>query len=89
MASLYDFERQVFDIEGVRIVIRGNGYENLPNYSYQRRASDSTTVSEFVNNRLIPYLAPYNLNFVIISGDGNPNVHGLTMLGTLRRSYVR
>ncbi|CDG21650.1 conserved protein of unknown function [Xenorhabdus poinarii G6] len=89
MASVYDFERQVFGIEGVRLVIRGNGNLTLPDYPYQRRASDSTTVSEFLTNRIYPSLSGSNTQFVLVSGDGNANVHGLTLLGTLRNSYVR
>lgn len=53
MASIYDFERQVFEKEGVRIVIRSNGKGvELPDYDYQRQASDSTRLSDFLENRI-------------------------------------
>lgn len=88
MATVYDFERQVFTVEGIRLVIRGNGNLSIPDYPYQRKASDNTTVSEFLNNRIYSIL-PNGTQAVLVGGDGNANIHGLTMLGTLRNSYIK
>lgn len=90
MASVYDFERQVFEKEGVRIVIRSNGKGvELPDYDYQRQASDSTRLSDFLENRINPRLDEYELSYSVVSGDGNASVHGNTKLEKLRDSYEK
>lgn len=90
MASIYDFERQVFEKEGVRIVVRsdGNGID-IPDYDYQRQASDSTRLSDFLENRINPRLAESELSYTVVSGDGNASVHGNTKLEKLRSSYEK
>ncbi|APS30999.1 hypothetical protein H4F38_02710 [Pectobacterium brasiliense] len=90
MASVYDYERQVFEKEGVRIVIRsdGNGID-LPDYDYQRQASDSTRLSDFLANRIDSTLDDFNLSYSVVSGDGNASVHGNTKLEKLRDSYEK
>ncbi|WP_248464819.1 hypothetical protein [Pectobacterium versatile] len=90
MASVYDYERQVFEKEGVRIVIRSNGNGvNLPDYDYQRQASDSTRLSDFLANRIDSTLDDFNLSYSVVSGDGNASVHGNTKLEKLRDSYEK
>lgn len=90
MTSVYDYERQVFEKEGVRIVIRsnGNGVE-LPDYGYQRQASDNTRLSDFLANRIDSTLDGFNLSYSVVSGDGNASVHGNTKLEKLRESYEK
>lgn len=90
MASVYDFERQVFEKEGVRIVIRASGTgHDLPDYDYQRQASGGTRLSDFLENRITPTLNEQNLTYSVISGDGNASVHGNTKLEKLRGSYEK
>jgi hypothetical protein len=89
VASIHEFERQVFDVEAVRLVVRASGNVEIPDYPYVRKASDSTTVSEFTTNRIMPLLSHAGMTFTLVSGDGNANIHGLTLMGTLRKSYSR
>lgn len=90
MVSIYDFERQVFEKEGVRIVIRSNGKGvELPDYDYQRQASGSTRLSDFLENRINSKLDGYELSYSVVSGDGNASVHGNTKLEKLRDSYEK
>ncbi|HCN9589645.1 TPA: hypothetical protein N6873_004809 [Escherichia coli] len=90
MASIYDFERQVFEKEGVRIVIRSNGKGvELPDYDYQRQASGSTRLSDFLENRINSKLDGHELSYSVVSGDGNASVHGNTKLEKLRDSYEK
>lgn len=90
MPSIFDFERQVFEREGIRVVIRsdGNGVD-LPDYSYQRQASDSTRLSDFLANRIESTLNEHDLSYSVVSGDGNASVHGNTKLEKLRDSYEK
>lgn len=90
MVSVFDFERQVFEQEGVRIVVRSDDMSiDVPSYNYQRQVSDGTRLSDFLENRIYPVLKPLNLSCCIISGDGNASLHGSVKLGTIRNSYVK
>jgi len=90
MSSIFDFERQVFEKEGIRVVIRssGDGIE-LPDYSYIRQSSDSTRLSDFLATRIEPTLNEFDLSYSVVSGDGNTSVHGNTKLEKLRDSYEK
>ncbi|WP_071999619.1 hypothetical protein [Pantoea ananatis] len=90
MTSVYDYERQIFEKEGIRIVIRSNGNGiDLPDYDYKRQASDSTRLSDFLANRIDSTLDGFNLSYSVVSGDGNASVHGNTKLEKLRDSYEK
>ncbi|MEQ4627693.1 MULTISPECIES: hypothetical protein [Enterobacterales] len=90
MPSIFDFERQVFEKEGVRIIIRSDGQGvELPDYGYQRQASDSTRLSDFLANRIDSALHEYELSYSVVSGDGNASIHGNTKLEKLRDSYEK
>ena len=90
MASIYDIERQVFEKEGIRIVIRSNGVGVvLPDYNFQRQASGNTRLSDFLENRINPILDERKLSYSVISGDGHASVHGHTKLEKLRDSYEK
>lgn len=90
MPSIFDFERQVFEREGVRVVVRSDDMGiNLPNYDYQRQASGSTRLNDFLDNRICPTLSEHNLTCSVVSGDGNSTVHGNTKLETLRNGYEK
>lgn len=90
MASVFDFERQVFEKEGVRVIVRSNGTGvDIPDYSYVRQASDNTRLSDFIENRIAPCLNSQNLSFSIVAGDGNASVHGNTKLEKIRDSYEK
>jgi hypothetical protein len=90
MPSIFDFERQVFEREGVRVIVRSDDMSiELPSYDYQRQASGGTRLSDFLDNRICPALTSEGLSCSIISGDGNSSVHGNTKLETLRDSYQK
>jgi hypothetical protein len=90
MPSIFDFERQVFEREGVRVVIRSDGEGvDLPDYDYQRQASNNTRLSDFLENRITPTLNHHGLSYSVVAGDGNSSVHGNTKLESLRNSYEK
>lgn len=82
--SVSEFERQVFDKEGVRIVIRASRSRTLPSYSYQRKAAGDTTCTEWQEARLKPILK--EIEFEVVKGDGNVP-HGRMKMDSLRNSY--
>lgn len=53
MATVSEIERKIFDLEEIRVVIRLPRYTDLDiDYNYKRKASDSTTLKDFIANRL-------------------------------------
>ena len=83
--KVYEFEEEVWKLEGVRIVIRANSNENVQLYNFKRAAPQGNTVTWFLNTRVKPRLAN-NMEVFTIDGSGNvPN--GKTLLSTLRQTY--
>ncbi|CTW55150.1 TPA: hypothetical protein ACN6ZO_004528 [Escherichia albertii] len=90
MPSIFDFERQVFEREGVRIIVRSDDMDiEVPPYDYQRQASGGTRLSDFLDNRICPLLSSCKLTCTVVSGDGNSSVHGNTKLESIRASYEK
>ena len=83
-----EFERQVLEIEEVSIVLRCDPETPVDSYDYVRKAAGSTTISEFLQTRIIPRLG--DIKYEIISSDSVPATpHGRTKLDTHRESFKR
>lgn len=79
-----EFENTVLRLEEIVIRIRTSVYEEIDAYDYQRRASGSTSVTEWLNTRIYPFLGNHEMCII----DGNwQHPHGRTKLSTLRDSY--
>lgn len=50
--SVESFEKSVFLLEGVRIILRGPTYASVPRYPYRKRCSNGTKVCDFVERRI-------------------------------------
>ncbi len=86
MPSATDFEQQVFEKEGVRIILRTNS-EIPKDYGFLRKLSSTATITD-LKARLEKSLegkVPYS----IVLGDGNASPHGNTKLESVRNSYVK
>ena len=84
--KVYEFEEEVWKLEGVRIVIRANSDEMVELYNFERAADQGRALTWFLNNRVQPCLAD-NMEVITIDGSGNiPN--GNTRLSTLRQTYM-
>lgn len=82
----WEFEQAVYDREEVRIVVRAPAGTKLGSYSYQRAASGSTSVSQWLQQRISHALG----NHEVVVLDGNGAIpHGRTRMATLRSSYER
>ena len=78
-------ERQVFELEEIRVVIRAPKNELLDAYNYLRKTPASTSVTEWYSNRLKPLLGNYEAEII----DGRGNIpHGRTNIETVRNSYA-
>lgn len=86
MPSVRDLESQIFEKEGVRVIIRANTNEDIPAYSFERRLPDTSNLSD-LKDRVARSLGDSNYEISVILGDGNTSPHGLTGMGKARNSY--
>jgi hypothetical protein len=84
--SATDLERQIYEKEEVRVVIRAHEDTEFIAYPYDRKAATTTSATDWYNTRLKPLLGN-DVDAVIIDGHGNIP-HGRTKMDTIRNSYV-
>lgn len=82
--STTELERQIFEKEEIKVVIRAARGEMFPSYPYQRKMSQNSTVTEWTDSRIKPLLG--DTEFEIVRGDGN-SPHGRSKMETVRNSY--
>lgn len=80
-----EFEDAVFDLEGVRIVLRCPVNTPLPDYLYDRRAAGNTTVNEWLAARISHRIGGHDV--AVIDGLGGYANRRMKM-STLRDSYA-
>lgn len=83
--SATELERQIFEKEEVRVVIRAPRDTQFDEYNYDRKASVTTSINDLYNTRLKPLLG--QLDADIIDGYGT-NPHGRTGIEKVRNSYA-
>ncbi|MGA8611012.1 MAG: hypothetical protein WB760_04735 [Xanthobacteraceae bacterium] len=81
-----EIEQAVFDLEEVRIVIRAPVREKLDDFDYDRKAAGTTSITDWLDQRIKPLLGPHQV--VVVDGTG-ALPHGRTKMDKLRDSYVR
>jgi hypothetical protein len=79
-----DFEQQVWKVESIRIVVRGDENDEVKDYGYKRAAPETWTTNEFLKNRIEPCVGGRKV--VVIKGDGQVS-YGTVKLRNLRASY--
>lgn len=84
--SATELERQVFELEEIRIVIRNNKMTQYSGYNYSRKASSNASLTDWYQTRLKPIIGGDDA--VIIDGYGNIP-HGRTNIETVRNSYIK
>lgn len=83
--SATELERQIFEKEEVRVVIRAPRDTQFDEYKYDRKASTTTSINDWYNTRLKPILGQHDAD--IIDGYGT-NPHGRTGIEKVRTSYA-
>ena len=79
-----EFERVVLELEEIVIRIRAPGECEVDDFDYERQASGGTSVTNWLNTRIIPRLRGYQYSII----DGRYQFpHGRTSLQRLRESY--
>ena len=82
--TVFEFEADVWALEGVRVVIRAPENEPVELYSSERADRDNCTLAVFLATRVQPNIGDKEVT--VIDGSGRP-VHPTTQLGNVRRSY--
>jgi hypothetical protein len=71
------FEDKVWEIEGIRIVLRCPPNTVVSDYDYKNAANESSSVTEWLNGRVLPKLNGINVD--VIAGNGE-QPHGRSLL---------
>lgn len=79
-----ELEEQIFDKEGVRIVIRAGKETRFAPYSYERKASATMSKNSWYMSRVKPILGDYEGEIIDGTGDAP---HGRTQMKKIRDSY--
>ena len=83
--NAWEFEEAVWNLEGIRIVVRVPYGAGVKDYDYEKAAKGNQTLSAFIGLRILPYVGDKDV--MAINGSGQI-VHGGTHLETVRRSYT-
>lgn len=83
--TIADFEDAVWEIEGIRVVVRDWSGGRIKRYEYERAARENWRVSEFVGKRIGPLADGRE---VVVLNGGGLRTHGGTLLRTVRASYA-
>lgn len=85
--SATDLERQIFEKEEIKVVIRASKDTKFDEYDFERKSSVNTSITDWYNTRLKPILGDeYDAD--IIDGYGT-NPHGRTKIENVRNSYAK
>ncbi len=80
-----EFEQAVFEMDEIRLVVRAPADTDLDAYKFVRKAADSASISEWLDQRIKPLVHDHDV--VVIDGSG-VSPHGRTKLNKVRASYV-
>jgi hypothetical protein len=81
-----DFEDKVWEIEGIRIVLRCPPNTEVSGYDYKNAADQNSSVSEWLKGRVLPKINDISVD--VIAGNGE-QPHGRSLLRTVRSSYAK
>ena len=83
--NVIEFEQKIFEVEGVRIVIRAASSTSVGDYDYKRKYDQGNSINEWLKSRVLNNLN--DVDVVVVDGTGAlPNRK--THMGTLRDSYA-
>ncbi|MBY6345092.1 hypothetical protein E5C31_03845 [Providencia rettgeri] len=83
--SIRDFEQAVFELEEIRIVVRGSLRAKVDAYEYERKAAGNTSVNDWLDSRIRPLIGEIEVS--VINGNGGIP-HGRTNLENVRSGYA-
>lgn len=81
-----ELEEQIFDKEGVRVVLRCGKDQKFPPYNYKNKADAKTSKTNWYMTRVKPLIGDVEGEITDGSGD---IPHGRTSMQTMRDSYKK
>jgi hypothetical protein len=84
--TVEDFEERVWEIDHVRIVVRAGARVNIGDYDWQNSADQNQRVTSWLDTRITPRVQGNEV--IVLDGTGE-EVHGKTLLRTVREGYGR
>lgn len=79
-----EIEQIVFELEEVRIAIQAPSSTKVGDFTFQRKAAGTASITEWLQQRILPLLNGHSVTVV----DGTGAIpHGRTKMETLRDSY--
>ena len=85
--TVAEFESRVWELEGIRVVIRAGGDEEVDIYDYHRRTKWSQILSYFCLSRIETRVK--GKQFVVIDGYGKQPDGRNTLVGNVRSTYTK
>jgi hypothetical protein len=82
--KLADFEQRVWEVEGIRIVVRGHENDEVKDYNLKNAAMEHWSTRTILTKRIEPRVGERKV--MVIQGDGEMP-HGSVLLRTLRKTY--
>jgi hypothetical protein len=81
-----DFEDKVWEVEGIRIVLRCPENQEVDDYDYTNAISQTTSVTDWLKGRVLPKLN--GVQGEVVAGNGE-QPHGRSLVRTVRSSYAK
>lgn len=82
--TVQEFEQAVWQVEGIRVVVRAAPSAEVGSYPYRNAAIKSNSVTQWLESRIAPQLENYGVQ--VVDGYG-VRPHGGTSLRKIRASY--
>ena len=82
--TIREFERKVWDVDTVRIVVRDHQIQKVGTYKQKNAAKENWNITGYLKNRISPLIGDREV--VVLDGKGKIP-HGRTLLKTIRLSY--
>ena len=84
ISTIAAFEEAVWEVEGIRVVVRDVAYGEVLAYNYERAANKEWRINELLDKRVAGFVDGREV--AVVTGDGQ-RPHGRTLLRTVRESY--
>ena len=82
--TIREFEKKVWDVDTVRIVVRDRQTQKITTYNQKNAAKENWNITEYLKNRISPLIGDREV--VVLDGFGKIP-HGGTLLRNIRLSY--
>lgn len=86
MLTVAEFEEKIWEIDGIRIVIRMQESAQVDDYGYKNAATANWSTTKWLERRVTPCLRGHEV--VVIDGSGGVP-HGRTLIQNVKNTYKK